>query len=58
MFHHTKKVILPLLATWNICEPPINKVPTLPSIIASVAYKLHTKKRILLISKSAFLSKY
>lgn len=58
MFHHTKKVILPLLTTWNICELPINKVPTLPSIIASVAYKHHTKKGILLISKSAFLSKY
>jgi len=37
MFHHLKKAILPLLTIWNICEPPSNKVPTLPSITASVA---------------------
>lgn len=58
MFHHLKKAIVPLLTKWNMCELPINKVPTLPSITASVAHKHYTKKGILLISKSAFLSKY
>lgn len=38
-FQYLKKVILPFLTTWNICELPINKVPRVPSIIASMSNK-------------------